>query len=258
MAKYCKVTNVTTRVCSTTVQTQYYKAIRLLPGEEIYIREEVCNKAGLEAVGFLVEEFDLPNQDDIAFGEAHDRIVNAIYEDRLESGTSWLPENGYPTWESVGYEFPPGTRFEAYGAGIIPGDPIPVEIYYRQQIQNCVRNPDGVTNSQWKVLPRDSSQLITGDQLQDALDGIGQGGGGTESPNYFQQFLAVDFVGGVLSIPLTTHNLPFTSGRPYEVEVYDDQGAEVWVCTATNPVTGEVTITTDGVSFPGSIIISES
>lgn len=257
MALYCKVTNTTTRVCSMTVQTQYYRTIRLNAGEEVFIADAVCNRAGLAAIGFQVEEVELPDQG-IAFGQAHDRIMSQIFEERQEH-TAWIPANGYPTWDSVGYEFPPGTIFESSATSFstIPSQPTPITIQYRQRIQNLAFDPDGVTSAQWRILPRDADEAVTVQELADAVASLTLGTA-VSSPNYKGNFIASDWIGGVYSVPLTTHGLPFTSGQVYEVEVFNPNGGKLWACTATNPMTGEVTITTDGVSFPGSLIISES
>lgn len=335
MARYCRVTNTTTYICSTAIQTKYYRSIALLPGEEILIRDELCNRAAFAQIGFLVEDAgNFPDRTEPAFGEAHDRVVNAIFEERPEE-TSWNPLLGYPTHESVGFEFPAGTIFESYVVGeqLIPGSPVPVEIKYRQRIQSCVQDPDGVTNAEWKILPFPGDNFVTIDDLEDAISQFGTADGGTyytngfdpttqtipaapagitdvkpgdswtvtadgtfngqpvsvgdtivadilnpmnapefhieytgspsttdtTSPLFFDQFVAVDWAGGtVLSYPLGVHGISHTPGKPFDVQVFNDQGEEVWACTATNPVTGEVTVTTDGVSFPGSILISES
>ena len=76
-------------------------------------------------------------------------------------------------------------------------------------------------------------------------------------PPFQADFVTGDWTPGTpntYTIPLATHGLPYTTGKIYDIEVTDNAGNIVTVCRQT--VTGgDVVISTDGATFPGSVTI---
>jgi len=162
MIDFTHITNTTLNTIDLFVwANSLNERVDILPGEDVFIRTSLIqnNIPWLESLGATVAQVTSDNPNNV-YGPAFDRIESALRDDTNIGSLNWNPAEGFPTFESEGYEFLPGTIFVIGTDGIIAGTTI--NVVRDQHIINEVWNPDGVNVTEWTIGPVPSVSSTTG------------------------------------------------------------------------------------------------